>query len=590
MSDYTFQVDLKGMIHLLSDSLYANDSVFLRELLQNAADAIEARRNQEPEFADPQIEVHLDGEGVLEFTDNGIGLTEEEIHTFLAVIGKSSKRDNLRQQGFIGQFGIGLLSCFLVADTIEVFTRSAQSQSAFRWLGQSSGSYSVTPAPEYTRCGTTVRLRLTGHMRDKYDSDAVGAHLGEYGFLLPIPIWLDAPEGRVQVNDAFVPFREEFYTKAQLLEFGQSVFEHAFLDAIPLREEGLSGCIFLSAAPASAATVQRHKIYLKNMLVTEDGKELVPQWAFFVQCFINAEELSPTASREGFCRNNKLSAARAQIERCIIDYMLTMSEVDPTQLQRIIRMHSTAFKSLASEQGRVFKLLFPFLLFTTSAGEATGAQLLQAAKKGTVYYCETVDTFRKMRPLLEGSKTLLVNGGYVYDAGLLRRAAHTDRALHFQELSDEMIGDVLQPPTREEEDQFAALLEQAGRALHRFGCDARLRRFSPAELASLFAPGALGFFAGMEQGSGEDFFAPEDFFADEGADDLGGELVENCLYLNAACPLLSRIAAVNDQTISSMLAEVLYLQALMQGGHPLGQVEMKLLNQNLTRLIELGLQ
>lgn len=138
MSDYKFKVDLKGMIRLLSDNLYSDDSVFLRELLQNAADAIHARKLADASFTGEQItviyeETPEDHQALLTVSDNGIGLTVEEIHEFLSIIGKSSKCDTTERDGYIGQFGIGLLSCFLVAETIEVLTKSAREETAHTW-------------------------------------------------------------------------------------------------------------------------------------------------------------------------------------------------------------------------------------------------------------------------------------------------------------------------------------------------------------------------------------------------------------------------------------------------------------------------
>lgn len=591
MGDFTFQVDLKGMIRLLSENLYSNDSVFLRELLQNAIDAIEARKLAQADFADGKIEVRLLDDGMLEFSDNGIGLTDEEIHSFLSVIGKSSKRGgDARQKGFIGQFGIGLLSCFLVADNIEVLTRSVHAAQAYRWLGQSSGAYSIEPAPDYTRIGTTVRLQMTAAMRAKYDADTIRMHLAEYGFLLPIPVWLEAGEECVQVNDDYIPFRESTYTKTQLIDFGEQVFERSFLDAIPLMDDGLRGCIFFSATPGNSATMLRHKIYLKNMLITEDGKELVPKWAFFAQCLLNADDLTPTASRESFYHDQKLSRARAQIEHCIIDYLATLTELDPHRLQTIISLHNMAIKSLAADNDRVFRLLFPFLMFSTNRGDVTGAQLAQTAKKTTVFFCSEVDAFRKMRPLLEDKKTLLVNAGYVYDAALIRRAMRANRSLKIKELSDEMIGDVLQPASAEQETLFETFLEQANAALRRWSCGVVLRSFAPPELASLFVPGAGGFIVSSHNALDEDLFVSEDFFIEADDEDEFAAWDRACLYVNAACPLVQRIAQVEDPAHLATLAEVLYLQAHMQGGHPLDSEKLRLLNANLTKLIELGLQ
>ena len=125
--DHTFQVDLRGVVDLLSHHLYGSPRVYVRELLQNAVDAITARRTAEPDApALVRIEPpEITGDGTLRVHDTGIGLTEAQVHELLATIGRSSKRDELgfARHEFLGQFGIGLLSCFLVADEIQVLTR-----------------------------------------------------------------------------------------------------------------------------------------------------------------------------------------------------------------------------------------------------------------------------------------------------------------------------------------------------------------------------------------------------------------------------------------------------------------------------------
>jgi molecular chaperone HtpG len=116
----TFQVDLRGVVDLLSHHLYASPRVYVRELLQNAVDAITARRATDPE-APTRVRIETAG-GRLRLRDTGIGLTEARVHELLATIGRSSKRDEFgfARHEFLGQFGIGLLSCFLVADEITV--------------------------------------------------------------------------------------------------------------------------------------------------------------------------------------------------------------------------------------------------------------------------------------------------------------------------------------------------------------------------------------------------------------------------------------------------------------------------------------
>ena len=119
-----FQVNLKGMIALLSEHIYSNPNTFVRELLQNSVDAITALHNIDENYSG-RIDVFLNGDGSMVFQDNGIGLKEEEVYRFLTVIGESSKRDTPDADDFIGRFGIGLLSCFVVTNEIRVESRSA---------------------------------------------------------------------------------------------------------------------------------------------------------------------------------------------------------------------------------------------------------------------------------------------------------------------------------------------------------------------------------------------------------------------------------------------------------------------------------
>ncbi|MFC2599162.1 MAG: ATP-binding protein, partial [Actinomyces massiliensis] len=125
-----FQVDLRGMVDLLSRNLYSGPRVYVRELLQNAVDAIAARRAIEPDC--PQrVTIELgraDGAATLTCTDTGVGLTAEEVDELLSTIGASSKRDELglARGDYLGQFGIGLLSCFMVSPEIVVTSRSAR--------------------------------------------------------------------------------------------------------------------------------------------------------------------------------------------------------------------------------------------------------------------------------------------------------------------------------------------------------------------------------------------------------------------------------------------------------------------------------
>jgi molecular chaperone HtpG len=122
-----FKVNLGGVLDVLSNHLYSSEKVFLRELLQNSCDAIAARNLFDPDHKGTiRIEVINDEENILIIEDNGIGLKEEEVVEFLSSVGSSTKRDYFtsNRDHFIGQFGIGLLSCFMICDEIVLITKA----------------------------------------------------------------------------------------------------------------------------------------------------------------------------------------------------------------------------------------------------------------------------------------------------------------------------------------------------------------------------------------------------------------------------------------------------------------------------------
>ena len=144
---HPFQVDLRSVVDLLSRHLYSSPQVFLRELLQNARDAIRARAEFDPDAPAGLVSiVPADAGSPFVLTDNGIGLDAAEASELLATVGRTSKRDEmfgLRRDGYLGQFGIGLLSCLMVADSIVVRSRSARGARPIEWVGSASGTFTL---------------------------------------------------------------------------------------------------------------------------------------------------------------------------------------------------------------------------------------------------------------------------------------------------------------------------------------------------------------------------------------------------------------------------------------------------------------
>ncbi len=596
--NYSFQVDLKGIIRLLSENLYSSGDVFLRELLQNGVDAIEARRGEEPGFAEGRIRIRYqqmeNRQARLVFADNGIGLTREEIHTFLSVIGQSSKRGEMRRESFIGQFGIGLLSCFLVADEIVVRSRSVHEEQAYRWLGRSDGTYQVTEEPGGCEAGedkpgTEVTLVLKGRTASRYSEERVLGLLKEYGFLIQVPVDFEGAGGVRRVNDSFVPWRQSFCSNEEILRFGEQMFGEEFFGVVPVSGEGLKGYAFISQRQTSAAAEGRHKIFLKDMLITEEGKELIPKWAFFTRCILNAENLTPMASREGFVSDHRLARARNEIEKCIFDYFVALSQYDVNKLKQLTMTHNVAIKSLAVENEQIYQLFFPFLTFVTSKGRLTGFQVTEAAKRMPVYYCTELDDYRRACPLVGNGNGVLINAGYIYDTKLLQLLKRYQRGIRVEVFDEASYGELLEEPTPAIKREMEPLMAKAGRALGTFHCGAVLKQFEPAEVPALYVPGGEGF---LDHALGEGGFSGFLEGFDLGEIGMMGNFEPGYgtkLYINGGNPLIRRLAAVEDEELAANMVQVLYVHAMLAGHYTLGEKETEVLNTGLIRLMEYGL-
>lgn len=585
MNEHHFNVNLGGMIDILSNHLYSTPKVFLRELLQNAVDAVSLRKNIDKDYSSPEINIFVETNKSLSFRDNGCGLTEEEIHKFISVIGESSKRSD--NGAFIGRFGIGLLSCFIVTDEIILRTRSfKQSDKVLEWHGFSDGRYDVKEIQSDMEIGTEIIITVSESHADLCTFDEVLESIKYYGMPIPYPIYISSADNvKVRANVLFGTFKSDEHEN--VLEMGRRIFgvEYDFLDYIPLvSKNGLfSGAAYILPYSQSAASVNKHRIYLKNMLLTEDGASILPEWAFFVKCFFNTDKLRPTASREDFYKDDLLSEAREEISQCISSYLERLSIKKPALLEKIVSLHGTALKSIATENDRLFDIFMPYFTFETSLGIFSGAGL--SHYQNTVFYTSDIDSFRQLRPVFAEKNEMLVNTCYVYEKALIEKLGETNKAA-VEQMNKSLLDDMLEDAENKEDFKF--MLNTFSSALADYDCLAQLKSFSPSQLAAIYSINADG---EIKRDIGR---------VKETANDMFSEMLDNfekeiecsasaVLYLNSKNPLITKLSELTDAKKLSIYARIMYIQSLISGGFPIRAAEMNIMNENLIKLIEWGI-
>ena len=597
--EYKFQVNLRGIIDLLSNHIYSSPQVFIRELLQNAVDAITARLHVEPGhigrvWIELPKQALASGPPTLIFRDNGIGLTQEEIHSFLATIGQTSKRDELAggRSDYIGQFGIGLLSCFVVSDEIVVLTRSAKDPGpTTEWRGHSDGTYSIKTVEHEMEAGTEVRLRCKPGSEEYFNPEEVARLAHHYGSMLPYPIRLTTPEGSRQVNEEEPPWKQQFssqeFERPAYLEYGLKSFGIEFLDYVPLSSTvgDVSGVAFVLPYPLGLAARKTHRVYLKNMLLSEESEGLLPDWAFFVKCVVNANDLRPTASRESFYEDEALQTTREALGRCLRNYLLEMAESFPQRLKTLIGLHYQSIKALAAEDEEFFRIFVNWLPFETNMGTMTLTEYRKEHE--TLRYAPDMDQFRQIARVAASQSLCVINAAYSYDYQLLLKFQEVFPDTLFERVDAGNLSHNFEFLTLYEQDEIEQFLEAAREILRSFNCSAEVRKFSPVDLPALYTAGSEANFRRSIEMSKEvtDTFWSSvlDRLDENMPDEADGHLCFN--YRN---PLFYRVSRMEDERLLRLSIQVLYVQSLLLGHRPLTSKEMRLLNEGLLGLVEWG--
>jgi len=385
----SFQVDVAGIIQIMGTSLYSRSDTPIRELLQNAHDAIQRRRLNDLSYKG-QIQIRTDPEKhTLEVSDDGIGLTADEAEKYLGTLGigitgllkgrhPSATGATAGGEMLIGQFGIGLFSAFLLADRIIVESRKLGGDEGIRWVA-GEGTEIELASCDRTEPGTMIRLELKSDFYKLAETPAqIEAAIKEYADYLPIPIYLNGMAQRANVINA-AWFDTTPDPEAVELALAEK-FNEAPLDIIPIRIEkpvSIAGALYVTpqrtpgfaGEPVVTTTIKR-------MVISRDTQGLLPQWASFLRGVLELNDCSPTASREDLVRDSRFEAARIQLEKILFEHFEGLMRNDPARLEAVLSWHRYSLAGAALGDRRLRDLLRQTYRFTTSAGPLTCEEIV----------------------------------------------------------------------------------------------------------------------------------------------------------------------------------------------------------------------
>lgn len=398
-----FKVDIAGVIEIMGTSLYSRLDTPIRELIQNAHDAVMRRRQTDLTYQG-RIDVLQDTDsGTIKFVDDGVGLTPDEAEAYLGTLGigitgilKGRRGDVTAVENsgsgddLIGQFGIGLFSAFLLAEEISVESLCAAGGEPVRWAAGPGTDIKLSQGSR-DQPGTEISLKLKPlHQRFASDADFLEHTIKQFADFLPIPIHLNHSSARTNVIQAawFDPTNDDETVEMELASY----FDESPLDVIPINISSpvaIQGALYISPQRTPgftddsvvAATIRR-------MVISRNIQDLLPPWGSFLRGILELPDCSPTASREDLVRDDRFQMTQGALATAIYDHLHGLLLEQPTRLEAIVNWHRFTLAGSALDEDPLRDLLRRSYRFVTSAGELTFREILEKSESDPLFDSE----------------------------------------------------------------------------------------------------------------------------------------------------------------------------------------------------------
>jgi molecular chaperone HtpG len=387
METYQFQTEVSQLLHLIIHSLYSHKEIFLRELISNSSDALDKLKYltltddafKSMKF-EPRIDISFDDKDkkTITVSDTGTGMNSEDLKEQLGTIARSGTKsflsrmtgDAKKDSNLIGRFGVGFYSCFMVADTVEVISRKAGEEKAYKWESDGKGDFTIVDA-EREEPGTTVTLHLSEDGKEFANRWQIENIIKKYSDHIAFPIFLeyddvkyegegeDRKEKREhkveQINSASALWKrpKSELTDDDYHEFYKTVF-HDTEDPLHYIHTQAEGTLeyttlfyFPKKAPFDLYQADYRpgvRLYVKRVFITDDEKELMPVYLRFVRGIIDSEDLPLNVSREILQQNRVLASIRSASVKKILGEIKELADNNKEKFTEFIQEFNRPLK------------------------------------------------------------------------------------------------------------------------------------------------------------------------------------------------------------------------------------------------------
>ena len=403
-----FQTEAKQLLHLMIHSLYSNKEIFLRELISNASDAIDKLRFEalsesalyEGE-SELEIRVEVDKEAnTLTISDNGIGMSRDEVTENLGTIAKSGTAqfmesltgDQQKDSQLIGQFGVGFYSAFIVADRVEVLTRRAGTPAAeaVHWESQGEADFSIETVEKANR-GTTIILHLKSDAEDFADDWRVRSVIKKYSDHISVPVQMEKPQMPEYDDEGNEKPQEEnkepefeavntataLWTRSrsevsdeEYKEFYKHV-SHDFEDPLTWSHNKVEGKLEYNSllyVPGKAPFDMWNrdanrglKLYVQRTFIMDEAEQFLPLYLRFIKGVVDSNDLSLNVSREILQQDPAVDSMRSALTKRVLDMLQKMATKQPEDYAKVWQEFGQVLKEGpaedASNKEKIAKLL-----------------------------------------------------------------------------------------------------------------------------------------------------------------------------------------------------------------------------------------